>query len=116
MSKFKSLVMMAVPAAILVGGAIAQTSDPKEPEEISPASLFGAMNVGPMYEQLTDVALKVSDRYLDHISKPETTTRLATYQKNYYDALLKQGFTEEQAFTLVREAGNPLALAPRVAK
>lgn len=114
MSKIKTLALLSIPLALITGVAIAQNSAHDDPEQITPASLFGALNVGSIHDQLTDAALKVTDRYLDHISKPETVTKLAAFQKNYYDALLKQGFTEEQAFTLVRGAGSPLAQAPRM--
>lgn len=116
MSNFKTIVLLVVPVALATGIAIAQNGPQEKTDQITPASLLGSMDVGSMYDQLTDAALRVTDRYLDHISKPETATKLAKFQKNYYDALLEQGFNQDQAFTLVREAGSPLAQAPRIGK
>jgi len=35
---------------------------------------------------------------IQEISKPEYAEALATFDKNYYDALIRKGFTEDQAF------------------
>ena len=42
-----------------------------------------------------------------YLAKPETAERLASFAKNYYDALVKKGFTKEQALEIVIEAGIP---------
>jgi biopolymer transport protein ExbD len=59
--------------------------------------------------QATDMMTRMVDGYLTYLAKPETTEKLATFQKNYFDALVEQGFSEEQAFELVLRFGNPLA-------
>lgn len=69
-----------------------------------------------MQAQLTEMATKVIDGYLDYLAKPQTTKKWATFQKNYYDALIEQGFTKEQVFELVLRFGNPLADGPRAGK
>lgn len=83
-----------------------QTPPNHETQEPSfPAFLLG----DSMPAQITDLATKVMDGYLDYFAQPETAKKLATFQKNYYDALIEKGFTKEQAFELVLRHGNPLA-------
>ena len=48
------------------------------------------------------------DSHLDYLSKPSTTGKLAKFQKNYFDALVQQGFTEEQAIRIISSSANPL--------
>jgi len=47
------------------------------------------------------------------LAQPETAEKLATFTKNYYDALLRKGFTREEALRLVSSVGLPLPGAPR---
>ena len=55
---------------------------------------------GVMMEQMMDALIEVLER-------PETAERLATFARNYYDALIGKGFTEEQALRLVIAIGFP---------
>jgi len=41
------------------------------------------------------------------MSRPEVAEGLATFTKNYYDALLKKGFTKEEALRIVVSVGMP---------
>ncbi|MEO6521445.1 MAG: hypothetical protein ABIN91_07205 [Mucilaginibacter sp.] len=50
--------------------------------------------MGSMYSSILDAQLKV-------YSKPETTAKLAQVTKNYYDALIKVGFSEEAALKII---------------
>lgn len=77
--------------------------------ETQPPSLPAFLLGDSMPAQLTELATKVMDGYLDYFAQPETAKKLATFQKNYYDALIEKGFTKEQAFELVLRHGNPLA-------
>lgn len=110
MSKPTLKIIFALAAACACGIAIAQNATPNAPAS-KPQSFFGSM-----YGELVGTALQITDRYLDHLAKPETAAKIATIQKNYYDALIDKGFTDDQAFTLVREAGNPLDQAPELGK
>lgn len=49
------------------------------------------------------------DGMITYMSKPETAEKLATYAKNYYDALIKKGFTKEEALKIVTSI-NPLSM------
>ncbi|GAA5504877.1 hypothetical protein [Novipirellula caenicola] len=61
-----------------------------------------------VFSSMADVTIQASDKYLDYLAKPETAKKLATFQKNYYDSLIELGFDKEQAFTLLRDLGNPM--------
>lgn len=41
-------------------------------------------------------------------TKPERATQLAHFQKLYYDALQKEGFTREEALSLVKATQIPM--------
>jgi len=41
------------------------------------------------------------------IADPETAERCATFTRNYYEALVAKGFTEEAALQIVIAAGLP---------
>ena len=110
MSKPNLRLIFALAVVGMCGIAIAQNAIPNTAAS-KPQSFFGSM-----YGELVSTALQVTDRYLDHLAKPETAAKIATIQKNYYDALINKGFTNEQAFILVREAGNPLDQAPELGK
>ena len=93
--------------------------DPTKPvadEQPTPANLIGGLLGDSMQTQLTAFATGVMDGYLDYLGKRETAKKLATFQKNYYDALIEQGFTKDQAFELLLRFGNPLADGPRAGK
>jgi hypothetical protein len=55
---------------------------------------------GIMMEQMMDALIRV-------LEQPETADRLATFARNYYDALVEKGFTEDQALRLVIAIGFP---------
>ena len=56
---------------------------------------FGLMMTGMMEAMMTV------------LEQPETAERLATFARNYYDALIRRGFSEEQALRLVVAIGFP---------
>jgi hypothetical protein len=72
-------------------------------------TIANLLDPSALNEQLAGMVVKVLDTYLDYLARPKTVEKLATFQKNYYEALIKKGFTEEQAFQLVRDMGNPLS-------
>ena len=41
------------------------------------------------------------------MAKPEFAQNMATFMRNYYKALIAQGFTEEQAMKIVTSSGVP---------
>src|ERR1041385_5154229 len=63
----------------------------------------------PMMSQMAVVMLEST---LTTLAKPENAERLADFTKNYYDALVKRGFTKEQALQLVAAMGIPRPMSP----
>jgi hypothetical protein len=63
----------------------------------------------PMMSQMATVMLEST---LTALAKPENTDRLADFTKHYYDALIKRGFTKEEALQLVAAMGLPHPMTP----
>jgi hypothetical protein len=57
--------------------------------------------MGPMMGLMMEGMM---DSMLTYLSKPENTDRLATYLWNYYNALIKKGFSKEEALQIVTTA------------
>lgn len=57
-----------------------------------------------MYRQMAETMLLVT---FDVLTRPESAEKLATFTRNYYEALLRKGFTEEQALQIVAATGVP---------
>jgi hypothetical protein len=47
------------------------------------------------------------DGTLKAMNKPENIDRMAAFTRQYYQALIKQGFTKEEALQIVAGAGIP---------
>ena len=63
---------------------------------------FAAM--GPMFTTMLESMLNGT---LDVMAKPETSDRLATFIRNYYDALIAKGFTRHEAMRIVTTTTIP---------
>jgi hypothetical protein len=66
-------------------------------------SAMGMM--GPMMTQMAEATMAAT---LQALSKPEAAEQLATFSRNYYNALLKKGFTKDQALSIVMSVRMPL--------
>lgn len=53
---------------------------------------------------MTDAMFEVM---LQRIENPATANRIAKFKKNLYDALIKQGFTKEQALLIAEKTAIP---------
>jgi hypothetical protein len=71
-------------------------------------SAMGMM--GPMMGQMAEVSMAAT---LKALSKPEAAEQLATFSRNYYNALIKKGFTKDQALSIVMSARMPLSSVAR---
>jgi hypothetical protein len=99
--------VIAVCAALLLASqaAIAQqpTARPQMPDSAGMAQMAGMFNqMGPMYENMMQAMIEGT---LKVYEKPETIERLARFSRRYYEALMKQGFTREEALQIVAGAG-----------
>ena len=61
--------------------------------------------MAPMMRQLLE---SMMEGMLTIMAKKEYAEKLALFKKNFYDALLAQGFTKEQAMEIVVATGIPL--------
>jgi len=76
---------------------------PEEMQKIMDATMGAMVPVmGRMVEVMVEAQLKIA-------VLPETADRIARFKKNLYDALLKQGFSKDQAMQLVIATGLPSA-------
>ena len=74
-------------------------SDSLRAQMAQTSAMMGPM-MGPMMEAMMEGMLRV-------MARPENADRLATFTKNYYDALIRKGFTKEQALQIVIATGMP---------
>jgi len=102
----KKLVVCAL-LFVLVSVTNAQEKRPQpSPEEVRQQMevAFGAMApmMGKMMEAMIEAQLAV-------VSKPDSAEKMARYVKNFYQALIKQGFSKEEAFKIVTSISMPSA-------
>jgi D-ribose pyranose/furanose isomerase RbsD len=102
----------AVLFALSIGMAQAQTpagfpkpASPEEMRKAMDASMASMMdNMARMTEAMTVAQLNIA-------AKPETAERIAEFKKNLYDALLRKGFTQDQAIAIVSATALPAGAA-----
>ena len=102
------LLLLAVCLGTQVRAADQATDAKKErtPEEMKQFmdATFGAMV--PMMAKITEIAIQTQ---LKEGAKLETAAQLATFKKNLYDALIKQGFSKQDAFQIMLNTSLPSA-------
>jgi hypothetical protein len=87
---------------LLAHPAAAQQPTAPNPEQMQ-------QMMGPMMAQMATVMLEAT---FTALAKSENTERLADFTKHYYDALIKRGFTKEEALQIVIATGIPHPMAP----
>jgi hypothetical protein len=103
-------------AAVIVGLVLLapaanaqQQSNQPTPEQMQQmmAATFDSMvpYMGKMVEAMIQGQLRV-------LVRPETATQMAAYVRNFYDELVKQGFTEAQALQIASSLAIPSAAPP----
>lgn len=60
--------------------------------------------MGPMMGQMMQ---SMMEGMLKTMAKPENVELLATFTRSYYDALIRKGFTKEEALQIVVATGIP---------
>jgi len=60
----------------------------------------------PVMAKMTDAMLEVT---LQKGEDPATARRVAKFKKNLYDSLVNEGFSKEQAFTIMLSTSMPSA-------
>ena len=79
----------------------AETEEPKAqvPTQQEIMTMMAPM-MGTMMEAMFETMFNI-------MAKPKTAERLATFTKNYYDALIAKGFSKEDAIKIVTSMGIP---------
>ena len=102
---------IAVFALLVAGVSPSSAQQPGAPDSVTFAQMAGMFNqMGPMYESMSQAMIEGTIKALD---RPETIERLARFARRYYDALIKQGFSKEEALQIVAGAGIVGMKAPR---
>lgn len=104
-------VLVAFALALAAGSVSAQQpAQPKTDSTKTPAPET-VQGMGPMLQQMGPMMAQMAALTLEGtftaLAKRENAERLADFTKNYYDALIKRGFTKEQALQIVMAVGIP---------
>src|SRR3954466_852116 len=62
------------------------------------SSAFMQNQIEMMEPMMGQMMTTMVSSMLDALAKPENTQRMATFTKNYFDALMGKGFTRDEAF------------------
>ena len=88
-----------------------QQAQPAREAERPTAEMQQQMDMmGPMMGQMMQAMMQ---GMLAVLSKPETAQQMATFTKNYMDALVAKGFPREEALRIVMAHGLPMMPAGR---
>ena|SRR6185437_16533728 len=106
------LAPLVVASLLLTMPAAAQQPTQGAPADSAALSRMAGMfnQMGPMYETMVQAMF---DGTLKALERPETVDRLARFARRYYEALMKEGFSKDEALAIVAGAGIPVAKATR---
>lgn len=79
---------------------------PPSPEEMKKMMEMSMDGMIPVMAKMTDAMLDVTLRKGED---PATARSVAKFKKNLYDALVNEGFSKEQAFTIMQSTSIPSA-------
>jgi hypothetical protein len=101
-----SAVLVLLPA-LLGRPVLAQQSDSIHVRVDSLQEMMGAQMemMGPMMGRMAEASMTAT---LNVLTKPQSAERLATFTRNYYNALIKKGFTKDEALRIVTSVGLPV--------
>jgi hypothetical protein len=96
---------VAVATLALLGGALSAPLHAQQPPGRDSAQLAQMQGMmGPMMEQMMTAGMTATLRVL---AKPESAQQLATFVRNFYDALIAKNFSKEDALKIVMAFGMP---------
>jgi hypothetical protein len=81
-----------------------QSSEPKSQEDIDRDLDKMQQQMTPMFGNMVESMMQGK---LKVFAQPETTKLLAKFVKNFYDNLIKEGFSKEEALMIVTSFGFP---------
>jgi hypothetical protein len=76
------------------------------------AQVFSGMS-GQMSSMYVSMGRGMVEGTLQALEQPLTIDRLALFMHSYYEALIRQGFTKEEALQIVVRVGIPVAPASK---
>ncbi len=90
---------------ILLFASVCLAQDEKMTPEQQQAMIQQQMNaMTPMFGQMMRVMMTAT---FDVLSQPESAEKLASFTRNYYDALIKKGFSKDEALKIAMSVGMP---------
>lgn len=101
------IVLCMLPALSLSAQPPAQPKQKPSPEEMQKAMEASMAMFVPVLVKMTE---GIVDAKLEIAGKPETAERIATFKRNLYDALIRQGFTKDEALRMTINTGFPSAM------
>lgn len=86
-----------------IGTGSTMTPTPAEsvPGFHRPMPDFEMPDLSKMLKHMGSMTSDMINAQYDTLAKPETAEKLATFCKNYYDALIRKGFTKDEALRIV---------------
>ena len=96
-------ILLLAPAVLVAQQPTAKPVIPDSLQMVQMVQMAGMFNqMGPMYESMMQSMIEGTIKTFE---KPETIERLARFSRRYYEALIKQGFSKEEALQIVAGAG-----------
>ena len=77
----------------------------------APASTPVSPKAPPAGFDLSGMYAHLIESILEQLATPDTATKLAKFQKQHYDALIKEGFSHDDAMRIVAATGIPFMSA-----
>lgn len=102
----KRIVIILLTIVLVSYSSIALSEEKKEltPEQQQQMMQQAMSSMLPFMGQMVKIMMQVQ---LEVLSEPNTAEKLAAYTKNYYDALIKKGFTKEESLKITINMGIP---------
>ena len=83
-------------------------ADTTRAQPVRPEEAEMRLQMRGMMPVMTDIMRQATQSTMAALAEPETAQNLARFARNYYTALVAQGFTEEQAMRIVSNVGLPM--------
>jgi hypothetical protein len=100
-SRFRALTIAVGAGLLLVATEVVaqQPAHPAQPDSSGFAQALGMMTqMGPMYQTMMQAMMEGT---LKTLEQQQVIDRMAAIARRYYEALMKQGFTKEEALQIV---------------
>lgn len=100
-SRLRVLAVSVGTGLVLLASSV-RAQQPTRPSPADTSGFAGALQMmnrmGPMYQTMMQAMMEGT---LQMLERPEVLDRMAAITRRYYEALMKQGFTKEEALQIV---------------